>query len=100
MFWRGVWSNGEPVLPLGTSAFFSVYAYIPTSPSLQIYFMSNNVVLTWPVSAVGFVPETSPSLSAGTTWIALTNGIATNLGNFVLTNTANAGTAFYRLRKL
>jgi hypothetical protein len=99
MFLRGVWSNGEPMLPVGTSAFFYIYAYAYAAPSLQILPLNSNVVLSWPISAPDFVLETSSNLYSGAIWMPLTNGIATNLVNFVLTNSAKAAKAFYRLQK-
>jgi hypothetical protein len=99
MFLRGVWSNGEPMLPVGTSAFFYIYAYAYAAPSLQILPLNSNVVLSWPISAPDFVLETSSNLYSGAIWMPLTNGIATNLDNFVLTNSAKAAKAFYRLQK-
>jgi hypothetical protein len=100
MFKGGVWSNGDPVLPVGTAAFFSIYGSPSVaSPALQISFSSNNVILTWPISAPDFILETSSNLSTGAIWTPVTNGITTNLNSFVLTNSASAASAFYRLHK-
>ena len=94
-FKSGIWDNGAPTLPVGTSAFFRIYA----SPTLRITITPNHMVLSWPIWAPDFVPEASTDLSAGTLWIPLTNGIVTNATSIVLTNSAPGPNAFFRLRR-
>ena len=94
-FKSGAWDNGAPALPLGTSAFFRVYA----APTLRITIAANHMVLSWPIWAPDFVPEASTNLSAGTLWTSLTNGIVTNATSIVLTNSARGPNAFFRLRR-
>ncbi|SPE54653.1 exported hypothetical protein [Verrucomicrobia bacterium] len=65
--------------------------------SLQMTPVGNQVVLSWPSSASNFVLETSSLLSSDATWRAVTNGAVTVGDNFVLTNSADAPAAFFRL---
>jgi hypothetical protein len=76
-------------------------AVVPVSPPppLQISCTSNQVVLSWPVSASNYVLETTGTLLPGASWLRLTNGVVANGGNFVLTNQATASSAFYRLHQ-
>lgn len=67
-------------------------------PSLQILLSANQIVLSWPVAASNFVLETAHTLDPGTSWSALTNGIAISGNNQFLTNEVGAGSAFFRLR--
>jgi hypothetical protein len=74
-------------------------APVPPRPSLQSAYTSNQLVLSWPLSASNFVLETTSTLSPGSSWVALTNGVVVDAGNFVLTNQATASSAFYRLHQ-
>ena len=75
---------------------------VPSSdapPWLAISSATNQLVLSWPLSSVGFTLETSSGPFPGSSWNSLTNGV-TILGNsFVLTNDLVGPVVFYRLRK-
>lgn len=66
---------------------------VPPDVTLTIGRSGNNVVITWPAEATGFVLESSPQLPA-TTWTAVP-GVTGNSA----TVTPTGGSAFYRLRK-
>lgn len=67
-------------------------------PQLQIARVSNQTVLSWPLSAVGFGLEQTASLSAPA-WSASTNAVEiVNQLNFVTNHPADS-TMFFRLRR-
>jgi len=67
-------------------------------PQLQIARVSNQSVLNWPLSAVGFSLEQTPNL-VSPTWNADTNAVQiVNQFNFV-TNSSSDATRFFRLRQ-
>ncbi len=68
-------------------------------PVLQFSVTANQLVLAWPASLAGFVLETSGTLSADALWTPLTNWIAMEGDNLVLTNNMAGPAAFYRLHK-
>jgi hypothetical protein len=65
-------------------------------PALQFAVLGNQMVLSWPTSAEGFLLEESPVIGPGAFWSLATNGVVTLADNFVRTN-ALTGSAFYRL---
>jgi len=70
------------------------------TPSLQIApVIGKKVTLTWTNWAYAYTLETSGTLTPGAIWTPLTNGVTTAGDNLVLTNSAGAGAAFYRLRE-
>ena len=74
--------------------FFSV-----TAPSLQIQILGTNVVVTWPLSAVGYFLQTTTNLTAANSWLDVTNlPTIVNL-QYTVTNGLSAGSRFYRLSK-
>lgn len=66
-------------------------------PTLQSSTSGNQLVLSWPTSAEGFVLETCPIVGAGTVWSPVTNGIVNFGDNFSLTISSDNAAAFYRL---
>jgi streptogramin lyase len=66
-------------------------------PSLQIKPLNNQVVLSWPLSAVGFTLETSASMSSGAAWTPISGGATANANCFIATNNAGSVAAYYRL---
>src|SRR6266850_1116837 len=58
--------------------------------------LGNKLVLSWPISATGFVAEASSSLTG--LWIPQT-GVVTNGDTLSLTNTLGPGNVFFRLHK-
>ncbi len=67
------------------------------APTLLIALAGEQVVLSWPVSSVSYVLETSSTLGAAA-WATLPNTAVTNGNNLVLTNAPGSSTTFYRLR--
>jgi len=65
-------------------------------PTLQFTALGNQFVLSWPVSADGFVLEISAAVGAAAAWSPVTSGIVTLGDNFICTNTL-IGPAYYRL---
>jgi sugar lactone lactonase YvrE len=65
-------------------------------PTLQFTSLGNQIVLSWPVSADGFVLEASAALGAAAAWAPVTSSIVTLGDSFVCTNSL-AGPAYYRL---
>jgi hypothetical protein len=68
-----------------------------THPVLQITLDTNLVSISWSTNVVGFDLESASSLLSAN-WQPITEGVATNSGQFVLTTNAN-GAQFFRLRK-
>jgi hypothetical protein len=58
---------------------------------------SDTVIILWPKAAGNFSLQTSTNLSSGS-WSNVISGISTVGTNYVLTNTVNSKTAFFRLR--
>lgn len=69
-----------------------------TPDLLQITLMGggNQVLLSWPSSALSAVLETTADLSSGN-WAAITAGVTMVGSNFVCTNSTSTGRAFFRL---
>jgi len=66
------------------------------SPLLQFALIREQFVLSWPVSADGFVLEQSPTLGPSADWSPITNNIFTLVDTFVSTNNL-AESAYFRL---
>lgn len=73
----------------------------PTQPpTLAISRTGDNVVLSWPANATGFVLEVTPSLAPPITWTSVnTDGAVEEGGLKKLTLPLEAGPRFYRMRK-
>jgi NHL repeat len=67
-----------------------------SAPGLRIARSGPNVLLSWPLTASGFVLESS-STPSGASWTPTTNGVVISGNYFWLTNGANSSRAFYRL---
>ena len=67
-------------------------------PTLQFTALGGQFVLSWQVSADGFVLETSAAVGAAAAWSPVTSGIIALGDNFVCTNTL-VGPAYYRLHR-
>ncbi len=79
---------------------FSVRTTRPPVPGLQISFAQNYAVLTWPLSATGYVIESSATPYFGSTWTPLTNLPVVIVGtNQVMSNSIGSPNLFYRLHK-
>ncbi|MGP8198540.1 MAG: chitobiase/beta-hexosaminidase C-terminal domain-containing protein [Limisphaerales bacterium] len=70
-------------------------------PALQISCSTNLLTVTWPGWANDFVLESSGTLSAGGSWLPVTNAAEVLQGgtNIVWTNQTGNGASFYRLHK-
>jgi len=66
------------------------------SPLLQFALIGQQFILSWPVSADGFVLEQSPTLGPSADWSPITNNIFTLVDTFVSTNNL-AESAYFRL---
>jgi hypothetical protein len=66
-------------------------------PSLQITLLSDEVTISWPAAAPGFVLQSSANLLAPALWIDVTNALATNESTISTTIKANSPANFYRL---
>ena len=74
--------------------------YLPQAPSLNIMVSEGHATISWPAWTItyNYHLEVSESLTAGTSWTEITNGITTS-GNFTaFTTSVEADRAFYRLR--
>lgn len=71
---------------------------LPPPPSLAIAPSSNQVVISWPVSASAYVLQTTTNLAFGS-WSNITSGIVTAGANKVFTNAAGSRAAFFRLEQ-
>jgi hypothetical protein len=65
--------------------------------ALTIALSGNNVVLSWPSSATGFVLEKTTSLSA-IDWQSVNDPVQEQNGQYVVTNQITNATGFYRLK--
>jgi DNA-binding beta-propeller fold protein YncE len=84
----------------GTSAYYRLSKVgITANPILQITQSGNQVVLSWPQSAVGFVLEMSDKLGPGAQWSEVANNVAALGQNFTITNNTTGAAGFYRLRQ-
>ena len=73
--------------------------YNVVAPFLTAQVSGNNTVIQWPLSANGYVLETTADLTATNSWITVTNvPTIVDLQNTV-TNPISGGKKFYRLRK-
>jgi sugar lactone lactonase YvrE len=68
-------------------------------PTLLFTAGGNQLILSWPASANGFGLETTTTLSTGTVWTPLTNGVVVLGESLVLTNALNGPSGYYRLHK-
>ena len=84
--------------PKGDSNPFQV---LPNSMRrIEIKVVNGHVVLAWPLAADGFALEKTDRLSWPGQWSSITNSPALFGSQWVLTNGASTGNAFFRLRKL
>ena len=74
---------------------FQFYGVLP--PSLQIQLSGTNVVLTWPVSAAGYVLQSANQLVPPIAWTTVTNEPVIVNFQYTVTNQIFSGSRFYRL---
>ena len=70
----------------------------PPAPPVRTVRSGNNLTVSWPISAAGFVLESSPSLSPPN-WQAVLTPPANDGVNFSITVVTMSGTGYFRLRK-
>jgi hypothetical protein len=76
------------------------FQVLPTSARrLEIRATNRHLVLSWPVSAEGFVLEKTDSLSRPVQWSPVTNAPTVLGSKMALTNEVEAGHWFFRLKK-
>jgi len=66
-------------------------------PLLRITRSGNQVVLSWPTSAAGFVLETADHLGPGAAWTPAAGAVVAAGFDYTLTTAINPNAAFYRL---
>lgn len=74
---------------------FQFYATLP--PSLQIQLSGTNVILTWPMSAAGYVLQATDKLTPTNSWTTVTNMPVIVDFQYAVTNQISGGSRFYRL---
>jgi hypothetical protein len=80
-------------------AWFLPQSVTPGTPSLTITRSNNAAIVSWPLSADGWVLEYTNALSQSSTpWPQILPPYQTNGGTLQVTEPAPAGTKFYRLR--
>jgi hypothetical protein len=84
-------------LRIGTT-WASVTPRSTVPPILNVRRIGNNVVLSWPINAAGFLPESSPVLETNS-WAAVLSPLYFVGNQSVVTNTPTGTLTFYRLRK-
>jgi outer membrane protein assembly factor BamB len=60
---------------------------------------SNQLILSWPANAVGFLLQSTPQLTPPVTWTDVTNAPVLNGTRWTVTNNLSGNAQFYRLRK-
>ncbi len=71
--------------------------HILDAPTIAASWVGNNLVLSWGTNWVGYALYSSTNLSAGATWIQVSNS-PVRIGKLnVMTNTVSPGAMFYRL---
>ena len=71
--------------------------YVILPPSLQIQLTGTNVVLTWPLSAAGYVLQSASKLVPPVSWTTVTNVPVIVNFQYTVTNQIASGSRFYRL---
>ena len=102
------WKGQEVELEFGVTGGTSTNASVTVkhlhfntlaAPSISIASVGNSAVVSWPISAVDYSPESVSSLEPANTWTSITNGIGVDGYTYTLTNTVNDASHFYRLRR-
>ena len=71
--------------------------YVTLLPWLQIQLSGTNVVLSWPLSAAGYVLQTTDKLTMTNTWTTVTNVPEIVNFEYMITNQISGDSRFYRL---
>jgi hypothetical protein len=67
------------------------------APQLTIILFGTNVILTWPINAVGFALQTTADLASPTVWNTVSPGPVIANGQNAVTNLLSGTRKFYRL---
>ena len=86
-------SSTNATLIIENIRFFSL-----AEPRLEIAVSGNGTLLSWPLTAGGYVVETTPTLTAPT-WETVTNAPVISADRYVLTNSWSDQSRFFRLRQ-
>ncbi len=82
----------------GDGTIFSLTLPVASSPPvLSVHFSGNNLVVTWPGNASGYILETATALGPAARWTAVTNIQTIVNGQYTVTNAATGQSAFYFL---
>jgi len=84
-------SSANATLVIENIRFYSL-----AGPRLEIQVSENGTVLSWPLSASGYVLETTPTLTTPT-WEVVTNAPTILVDRYVLTNSWSDEVRFFRL---
>ncbi len=79
-----------------TGGFWSLVSVVqtPGAPTLQITNVNNQIIVSWPLSSVGWTLQTNNDLTAGS-WGNYSGPVVNN----AVTNSPVAGKLFYRLKQ-
>ncbi len=69
-----------------------------SQPMLSISPVGNQVVISWPTNAVGFVLEANTNLVVSNAWTTVTNTPVVGGTQYTVTNSSSIANKFYRLR--
>ena len=86
-------TSTNATLTIENIRFFSL-----AEPRLEILLNGSMTLLSWPLTAGGYVLESTPTLTSPT-WEAATNAPVISAGSYVLTNTWSDQARFFRLRQ-
>jgi hypothetical protein len=92
----------NPILPyLGQQAAFVVKfsPIVVPPPVMQIGRSGTSVIITWPVTSLGFAVESMSILTPSNTWLAVTNSVITVADRNTVNLEASGSRQFYRLHK-
>lgn len=99
----GIAADGQKRVFIVDHSNNSIREGVPDSsaaPPLRIARSGAEVLLSWPLSASGFLPQSSSAPSFGATWTPITNQVVISGNYFWQTNNANNSQSFYRLHGL
>jgi uncharacterized repeat protein (TIGR03803 family) len=71
--------------------------YVTLPPSLRIQLAGTNVVLTWPLSATGYVLQSANQVTPPVSWTTVTNVPVIVNFQYTVTNQISSGSRYYRL---
>lgn len=84
---------------LAYSFFLDDVSIVNSSPTLLMEPANNSVILSWPATNTGYSLQRKTTLSASSSWTAVTDPLQTNGGVIFATISATNTSRFYRLKK-